>query len=37
MRSWVLQNILKFVGNESRENIPEGLRTVLGCIHNLYL
>jgi hypothetical protein len=37
MRSWVLQNILKFVGNESCENIPEGLHTVLGCIHNLCL
>jgi hypothetical protein len=37
MRSYVLRNNLKFVGNESRENIPEGLRTMLGCIHNLYL
>jgi hypothetical protein len=35
MRSWVLRNILKFVENESRENILEGLHTVLGCIHNL--
>jgi hypothetical protein len=30
-------NILKFVGNESHENKPEGLRSVLGCIYNLYL
>jgi hypothetical protein len=37
MRSWVLWNILNFVGNESRENITEGLHTVLGCIHNLYV
>jgi hypothetical protein len=36
MRSWVLWNIFKFVGNESHENIPEGLRTMLGCIHNLF-
>jgi hypothetical protein len=35
MRSWVLRNILKFIGNESRENIAEELGTVLGCIHNL--
>jgi hypothetical protein len=35
MRSWVLRNNLKFVGNESHENIPEGLRIGLGCIHNL--
>jgi hypothetical protein len=37
MRSWVLRNILKFIGNESWKNVSEGLRTVLGCIHNLYL
>jgi hypothetical protein len=37
MWSWVLRNILKFVSNESHENISEGLRTVLGYIHNLYL
>jgi hypothetical protein len=30
-------NILNFGLNESYENIPEGLHTVLGCIHNLYL
>jgi hypothetical protein len=35
MRSWVLRNILKFVGNESHENIPAGLCTILECIHNL--
>jgi hypothetical protein len=32
-----MRNILKFVGNESRENIPKVLRTVLGYIHNLCL
>jgi hypothetical protein len=32
MRSWVLRNILKFVGNERRENILEGLCIILGCI-----
>jgi hypothetical protein len=32
-----MRNILKFIGNESRENIPEGQYTMLGCIHNLYL
>jgi hypothetical protein len=37
MRSWVLWNILKFIGNESCENTLEGLQTVLGCIDNLYL
>jgi hypothetical protein len=37
MRSWVQHNILKFIGNESHENIPEALHTVLGCIYNLYL
>jgi hypothetical protein len=37
MRSRVLQNILKFVGNETHENILEGLDTVLECIHNLHL
>jgi hypothetical protein len=34
MRSWVLWSILKFVGNESHKNIPEGLHTMLECIHN---
>jgi hypothetical protein len=32
-----LVDILNFGLNESRKNIPEGLRTVLACIHNLYL
>jgi hypothetical protein len=35
MRSWLLQNILKFGGNESHENVPKGLNTVLRYMHNL--
>jgi hypothetical protein len=35
MKSWLMQNILKFGGNESHENVSEGLCTVLRCIHNL--
>jgi hypothetical protein len=32
-----MRTILKFVGNKSRENISKGLRTVLGCMHNIHL
>jgi hypothetical protein len=37
MSSWALRNILKFSGNESRENKPEGLHIVSGCIYHLHL
>jgi hypothetical protein len=37
MRPWVQCNVLKFIGNESRKNILEGLRTVLEYIHSLCL
>jgi hypothetical protein len=30
-----MQNILKFGGNKSHENVPEGLHIVLRYIHNL--
>jgi hypothetical protein len=37
MSSCVLRNVLKFISNESHKNIPEGLPTVLGCLHNVFV